>query len=196
MRFEASDPVHLCQEVMSWKIPWTLMRWRKKRMWRTWSKVAEVKFSKLPGILCGWLNKLYTMYNMYIYIIYMLYTYIALQMQKDQLAIQQNIPMSSKATEPKDWDFPFHFNGPRSSTSVIESQNRQLSFRKWLSISASVGFLLSFQDLKGHKITPDISRNLVLSAWGPGIVWLVWVIFGYPEKWDDETIIDKLLNNN
>ena len=83
MRFEASDPVHLCQEVMSWKIPWTLMRWRKKRMWRTWSKVAEVKFSKLPGILCGWLNKLYTMY---IYIIYMLYTYIALQMQNDQLA--------------------------------------------------------------------------------------------------------------
>ena len=47
-----------------------------------------------------------------------------------QLAVRQNIPISSKATEPKDWDFPFHFNGPRSSTSVIESQNRQLSFRK------------------------------------------------------------------
>ena len=26
MRFEASDPVRLCQEVMSWKIPWTLLR--------------------------------------------------------------------------------------------------------------------------------------------------------------------------
>jgi hypothetical protein len=73
-----------------------------------------------------------TIYYVHLYHLYAIYLHCFTNAKRPigQLAVRQSIPISSKATEPKDWDFPFHFNGPRSSTSVIESQNQQLSFRK------------------------------------------------------------------